>query len=312
MMKMETISPSATGVEATKAFASGREWPVNGPAAWEVRPCGMLVQKRGSEDGVAAVPVPVIRVRVKHESSFHEMCISSQATFGELKKLLAGRTGLHPQDQKILFKDKERESAAFLDLAGVKDRSKLIVVKDPTAQAKRFVEMRRAVKVEKAAKSISEVSLQVDKLASQVSELEAIVLKGGKVAEREVLNLIELLMNLLLKLDGIIADGDVKLERKFQVRRVQKYVEALDVLKNKNSMPSADNHRQSHRPPQHQQKQQTNQSPALPRPMPSVIVTTKWETFDSLFSPAPSAPTSAAATAASSEAPTPRFDWELF
>ena len=35
--------------------------------------------------------------------------------------------------------------------------------------------------------------------------------------ETDVLNLIELLMNQLLKLDGIMADGDVKLQRKMQV-----------------------------------------------------------------------------------------------
>ena len=34
---------------------------------------------------------------------------------GELKKLLAGPTGLHHQDQKLMFKDKERDSKAFLD-----------------------------------------------------------------------------------------------------------------------------------------------------------------------------------------------------
>jgi len=35
--------------------------------------------------------------------------------------------------------------------------------------------------------------------------------------ETDLLNLIELLMNQLLKLDGIVADGDVKLQRKMQV-----------------------------------------------------------------------------------------------
>lgn len=43
------------------------------------------------------------------------------------------------------------------------------------------------------------------------------ITKGGKVAETDMLNLIELLMNELLKLDGIMADGDVKLQRKMQV-----------------------------------------------------------------------------------------------
>lgn len=44
------------------------------------------------------------------------------------------------------------------------------------------------------------------------------ITKGGKVAENDVVSLIELLMSQLLKLDGIIADGDVKLQRKMQVK----------------------------------------------------------------------------------------------
>lgn len=47
--------------------------------------------------------------------------------------------------------------------------------------------------------------------------MESVISRGGKVAEKDVINLIELLMNQLLKLDGIIADGDVKLQRKMQV-----------------------------------------------------------------------------------------------
>ena len=50
-----------------------------------------------------------------------------------------------------------------------------------------------------------------------MSALESVISKGGKVAEKNVLNLIELLMNQLIKLDGIIADGDAKLQRKMQV-----------------------------------------------------------------------------------------------
>lgn len=38
------------------------------------------------------------------------------------------------------------------------------------------------------------------------------------MAEKTMLNLIELLMNQLLKLDGIMAEGDVKLQRKMQVK----------------------------------------------------------------------------------------------
>lgn len=82
--------------------------------------------------------------------------------------MLAGPTGLHHQDQKLLFKDKERDSNAYLDIAGVKDRSKIILVEDPLSQEKRYLEMRRNAKIEKASKSISKISLEVDRLAGQV------------------------------------------------------------------------------------------------------------------------------------------------
>lgn len=51
-----------------------------------------------------------------------------------------------------------------------------------------------------------------------MSALESIISKGKKVAESDVISLIEQLMNQLLKLDGIMGDGDVKLQRKMQVK----------------------------------------------------------------------------------------------
>ncbi|XP_075502462.1 BAG family molecular chaperone regulator 2 [Primulina tabacum] len=205
-----------------------------GEKPWELRPGGMLVQKRTEADQ-SHVPPPPIRVRVKYGSVYHEIHINSQASFGELKKMLAGPTGLHHQDQKLFYKDKERDSNTFLDSVGVKDKSKIVLVEDAISQEKRYLEMRKTAKMEKAAKSVSEISMEVDRLAGKVSALETVVSKDGKVVEKDVVDLIELLMNQLLKLDGIVADGEVKLQRKIQVRRVQKYVEILDVLKLKNS-----------------------------------------------------------------------------
>lgn len=312
--------------------------PTNAPGEkeWELRPGGMLVQKRTDSDQNRAPP-PTIRVRVKYGAVYHEMNICSQATFGELKKMLTGATGLHHEDQKLFFKDKERDSKAFLDTVGVKDKSKVVLQEDPISQEKRYLEMRKSAKMEKAAKSISEISLEVDRLAGQVSAIETVISKGGKVAEKDVVNLIELLMNQLLKLDGITADGDVKLQRKMQVRRVQKYVEALDMLKVKNSMPT------SHIAPsvQHHSRKSSNghvSSPLQPhrhsnggvsspqskrsfghsslidspkqQPQPSrhsasgvaapVIITTQWETFDTA-PPPPVAPKNNG----------PSFTWDL-
>lgn len=48
---------------------------------WELRPGGMLVQKR-TDGGESRVPPPTIRVRVKYGSIYHEIRLSSQSTFG--------------------------------------------------------------------------------------------------------------------------------------------------------------------------------------------------------------------------------------
>ena len=98
------------------------------------------------------------------------------AAAGELKKMLSAKTGLHPEDQKLVYKDKERDSKAFLDMAGVRDRSKMVLLEDPAAQAKRLLEQRRTDKAERAAKSISRISLDVDKLATKVQESSSCLL----------------------------------------------------------------------------------------------------------------------------------------
>ncbi|KZV58481.1 BAG family molecular chaperone regulator 1 [Dorcoceras hygrometricum] len=231
MMRMTTKNEGLpTHMNGGSGGGAGGERIGGGEKAWELRPGGMLVQKRTEEDN-NSVPPPIIRVRVKYGSIYHEMRISSQATFGELKKMLSGPTGLHHQDQKLFYKDKERDSKVFLDTVGVKDKSKMVLQEDPISQEKRFIEMRKTAKMEKSAKFISEISLEVDRLAGQVSLFETIISKGAKVDDKDLTKLIELLMNQLLKLDAITADGDVKLQRKMQVRRVQKYVETLDMLK---------------------------------------------------------------------------------
>lgn len=52
-----------------------------GEKEWELRPGGMLVQKR-TDGGESCVPPPTIRVRVKYGSIYHEIRLSSQSTFG--------------------------------------------------------------------------------------------------------------------------------------------------------------------------------------------------------------------------------------
>ncbi|RZR82163.1 hypothetical protein BHM03_00008527 [Ensete ventricosum] len=119
---------------------------------------------------------------------------------------------------KLVYRDKAREWNEFLDTAGVKDKSKVVLAEDPVAQAKRLLEMRKSDMMEKAAKSVSTVALEVDRLATKASALEAIVNSGGRVAENDVTDLIDALMNELIKLDAIVADGDAKLQTRMQVK----------------------------------------------------------------------------------------------
>ncbi|KAK9059653.1 hypothetical protein SSX86_020357 [Deinandra increscens subsp. villosa] len=263
----------------------------------EVRPGGMLVQKRDPDDSQTRSPPPTIRVRVKYGSTYHEIIISSTATFGELKRLLTGPTGLHYEDQKLIYKDKERLSKSFLDVVGVKDKSKLVLLEDPVGREKRLMEARKNAKFEKASKMLSGIRLEVDRLAGQVVAVESVVSEGGEVAEETVAGLIELLMNQVLKLDEVKVDGDLNQQKKIQVKRVQRCVEKLDVLKIKQSPLHG---RRS--PPIAAAAPQTSSKNAS-----GVVVTTKWETFDSLPTIFP-APPSTSKTGGTIQQ---NFNWDL-
>ncbi|KAL3641515.1 hypothetical protein CASFOL_016483 [Castilleja foliolosa] len=187
-------------------------------------------------------------------------------------------------------------------------------------------EMRKNEKMEKAAKSISDLLG-----CGSVSSIETVISKGGKVVEKDVVKVIELLMNQLLRLDGIIADGDVKLQRKMQVRRVQKYIETLDVLKMKNSMPIGNGvevplqRRFSNgdvSSPVDQQQDRVSfghsliDSPVQQKHQPSrhsasgasVVIKTQWETFDS----APGLMTGGPSTSNGTVRPAqPSLTWDL-
>lgn len=318
-MKHKSTGMFMTGKGSTAAGGGVMEAAAAAAAALEIRPGGMLVQKRNSDSDHSSIPVAAIKVKVKYGSSYLEFSISSQASFGDLKKMVAGPTGVHHEDQKLIFKDKERESKSFLDVAGVKDGSKMVLIEDVISRERRCLELRKNAKMDKASKEIAEISLEVDKFAKQVANLESQIYGGKGVVEKVLLNLIEQLMTQLIKLDGIVADGDVKLRRRFQVKRVQKYIETLDMLKVKNSMIRAEEAKIE--PMQHHKKISTGQMPINPiqqqqqqqeqqRKHQPIVVTTKWETFDTGMS----SPFYTAATAIkpNNNAASYKQSWEYF
>ncbi|KAG8066315.1 hypothetical protein GUJ93_ZPchr0004g40385 [Zizania palustris] len=207
--------------EAAAAAAAGDDERVG----WEVRPSGMVVQARelgGAATGAAAgggpLPPPEIRVRVKYGTGRHEVAVSSIATFGELKKLLAARTGLLPADQKLTYKGKERRNADYLDACGVKNRSKLVLDEDPTSVERRYIERRKNAKIESANRAIGAIALELDKLADQVTSIDKTIARGSKVADVQITTLVELLMRLAVKLESIHAEGDSSSRKNIQVR----------------------------------------------------------------------------------------------
>lgn len=85
--------------------------------------------------------------------------------------MLAEPTKLHHVDQKLIFKNKERDSKEYLDVARVKDGSKIVLEEDILSRERRCLELLRNANAVKSSKSLAEINLEVDKLAGQVIEL---------------------------------------------------------------------------------------------------------------------------------------------
>ncbi|KAF5175815.1 Bag family molecular chaperone regulator [Thalictrum thalictroides] len=186
----------------------------NEEIGWELRPGGMLVQKR--IDGVGASG-PIIKIKVSHGSYQHEINVPAQSTFGDLKKLLVSETGLEPKEQRLLFRGKEKEDEDCLHMVGVMDMSKVVLLEDPASRERKLRERKMDNGISKACEAISKVRAEVDKLTKMVSALESTIYNGTKVADKELITLTELFMIQLLKLDSIMAEGEAKAQRRIEV-----------------------------------------------------------------------------------------------
>jgi len=174
---------------------------------WEVRPGGMLVQRREGEEG------PTLRLRVSHGPALRDVFVPAQATFGELKRVLTQTTGLEPERQRLFFRGKEKRDDEFLHASGAKDGAKLLLLeKHVPANVEQKVEtVMMDESMMRACEAVVRVRSEVDKLSAK-----------------------------LLKLDGIEAEGEARAQRKAEVRRIQNLVETLDKLKARNANPFSD------------------------------------------------------------------------
>lgn len=208
MMKRRLNFNGRRSEAAEASTTTSSSAPAAEPVEWEMRPGGMLVQKRGESSGDFATAN--LRIRVVYGAVLYQISTNSQSSFGkfilehffkiyffgimktmlinsffglvavnfdlegELKKLLTAETGLQPAEQRLIFRGKERENGEYLDTCGVKDRSKVILIDDPESKERRMVEMRRKAKIETIQRLIDDVSTEVDKLAEQVVNAHAV------------------------------------------------------------------------------------------------------------------------------------------
>jgi hypothetical protein len=106
------------------------------------------------------------RSNIEEFGHFHARFFSA----GELKKALVADTGLQPEQQRVLYKGKERKDRDALSEAGVKDKSKLVLVEDKVGWEKKLLELRKEEAMVKARKSVAQVQALVDKVSGQVGK----------------------------------------------------------------------------------------------------------------------------------------------
>lgn len=87
---------------------------------------------------------------------------------GDLKRVLAHETGLEPKEQRLIYRGKEKEDEECLDMAGVKDMSKIILLEDPASKERKLEEMKKNQGMLKAYEAVSQVRSEVDMLCQKV------------------------------------------------------------------------------------------------------------------------------------------------
>ncbi|KAH6781756.1 Ubiquitin-like superfamily protein [Perilla frutescens var. hirtella] len=108
-----------------------------GEIKWELRPGGMLVQKRENQEN--AGEEMMITIRVSTVSKWHDISVQATSTFGELKILVSILTKLEPHEQRLLFKGKEREDDEHLHMVGVRDKDKVLMLEDPAIKERKLL-----------------------------------------------------------------------------------------------------------------------------------------------------------------------------
>ncbi|XP_076912302.1 BAG family molecular chaperone regulator 4-like [Bidens hawaiensis] len=191
----------------------------------------------------------MMKIKVTFGSNNFHVFTSPQSTFGDLKQEIAKATGVDPKAQTVLFRGKESEDHESLQMAGLKDNAKVILIENtPTKNedVKKVEEIKVNIEeISRGLEAVNRVREEKQSVAEQVVSFETAVCSGTKIKDKDFIYLTEMLMRQLLKLDGIDAEGDGRMQRKLEVRRVQGLVEKLDNLRAKNSNLTSNVHDES-------------------------------------------------------------------
>lgn len=87
---------------------------------------------------------------------------------GDLKLMVTQSIGLDPETHKLLFRGKEKEDNEHLQLAGVKDMSKMLLMEDTTCKEERPVEVAQTSVVSRGGAAVAEIRKDIDELSEQV------------------------------------------------------------------------------------------------------------------------------------------------
>lgn len=75
---------------------------------------------------------------------------------------------MEPKEQRLLFRGKEKEDEECLDMTGVKDMSKVVLLEDPTKKERKLEEMQRNQFVLTACEAVAKERTEVDGLSAKV------------------------------------------------------------------------------------------------------------------------------------------------
>ncbi|KAI3452505.1 hypothetical protein Pfo_009169 [Paulownia fortunei] len=139
-LRSKRFSRSSSKLGGGGGSAANSAGGATGEIKWELRPGGMLVQRRECKENAGE---GVITIRVSTVSKWHDISIQATSTFGKLKMLLSLLTNLEPQEQRLLFKGKEREDHEHLHMVGVREKDKVLMLEDPAIKERKLLGLTR-------------------------------------------------------------------------------------------------------------------------------------------------------------------------